>query len=564
MGAAVALWVVAVAGCRNAAAVGCCPDFSSEVGALLRAVAEGADPGTGGLSPDERSELQELYRPENAPLWLDAGCRPARSLRDALTLLAHAADDGLDPADYQNLLPPASPGLTGEALPAQDAARLDVAVSAGMLRYLRDVHLGRIDPRSIGFQLDTPRDQHDFAALLRRAIGDQTVLELVADLRPHLAQYARLGSLLRQYRACAADGMPVVPGPTTRAIHPGEAYGGTAVLARTLVALGDLPADAPAPLEPGRYEGAVVDGVRHLQVRHGLEPDGILGASTLAALRVPLDWRVRQVELTLERLRWLPHLGDQRLLVLNIPMFRLWGWDVIPADEEPRFGMDVIVGRALGTETPVLVAEMAEVVFRPYWNVPASILRREVLPRSERDPDYLAREDMEIVRGQGDGAPAVDVSPDALLELRQGALRVRQRPGPRNALGLVEFVFPNREDVYIHGTPAQALFARSRRDFSHGCVRVADPARLAEWVLQDHPEWTHDRIVAATTATQTTHVRLPNPIRVILFYTTAAAMPEDGTIHFAQDIYSHDARLDRALGELHRVRSAGSSPAPTK
>ena len=253
------------------------------------------------------------------------------------------------------------------------------------------------------------------------------------------------------------------------------------------------------------------------------------------------------IELALERLRWLPHLGDQWLIALNIPMFRLWAWDVIPPSGAPLFGMDVIVGRALSTQTPVFVAEMGEVIFRPYWNVPRSILRHEVLPKIERDRDYLHRENMEIVRGAGDNATRVDLTPETLAGLEQGVLRVRQRPGPRNALGLIKFVFPNREDVYMHGTPAQALFAKSRRDFSHGCVRVADPLALAEWVLKGRPEWPRDRILTATMGTQTIHVKLPRPIQVILFYTSAAVMPEDGTIRFAEDIYRHDARLDRAL-----------------
>ena len=166
--------------------------------------------------------------------------------------------------------------------------------------------------------------------------------------------------------------------------------------------------------------------------------------------------------------------------------------------------MDVIVGRALDTRTPVFAEEIREVMFRPYWNVPSSILRHEILPKLERDPDYLRREDMEIVRGTGDSAPRVEVTADALAGLRQGVLRVRQRPGPKNALGLIKFVFPNEEDVYMHGTPAQALFARSRRDFSHGCVRVADPVALAEWVLHDRPDWTRDRILTATMNPQTT------------------------------------------------------------
>jgi murein L,D-transpeptidase YcbB/YkuD len=153
---------------------------------------------------------------------------------------------------------------------------------------------------------------------------------------------------------------------------------------------------------------------------------------------------------------------------------------------------------------------------------------------------------MDIVSGPGDDAQAVAATPENLARLRKGALRLRQRPGPRNALGLVKFMFPNQDNVYMHGTPAPELFSRSRRDFSHGCVRVEDPIALAEWVLEDRPEWTRDRIVAAMEGSHSLQVTLLRPIQVVLFYTTSAVM-EDGTIHFAQDIYRHDARLERAL-----------------
>ncbi len=291
----------------------------------------------------------------------------------------------------------------------------------------------------------------------------------------------------------------------------------------------------------------LVEGVKRFQRRHGLEPDGALGNRTLAVLRIPAADRVRQIELALERLRWLPHLGEERLVVLNIPMFRLWAWDSMPSAVAPSFSMDVIVGRALDTQTPVFVEEMREVIFRPYWNVPRSILRNEILPMVERDPDYLGQHDMEIVRGPGDDARPVPVTAESIADLGQGVLRVRQRPGPRNSLGLIKFVFPNEENVYMHGTPAQELFSRRRRDFSHGCVRVQDPVALAEWVLEDRPEWNRDRILAAMAGSQSLHVKLTRPVRVILFYTTAAVMPEDGTIRFAEDIYRHDVRLKRAF-----------------
>jgi murein L,D-transpeptidase YcbB/YkuD len=527
-----------------------------DVQRLIEPLIDGRDSTLGALTGAERAELHELYQRHDWPWWIDALSRPTHSAHDALSLLSHAADDGLDPADYyRDLLGHLTRrvDVVSPALP--DLARFDVAVSAAMLRYLRDVHMGRVNPRTIDFRLEAPRDRHDFAALLRIAINEQRVTDLAADLSPPLAQYRLLRSMLPRYRSLAADPTLVMPPSITRTIHPGELYGDASVLQHELIEFGDLPADTPALQGSGRYEGSLVDGVKRFQIRHGLEPDGVLGKSTIAAVRAPLTWRVRQIELALERLRWVPHLGEERLIALNIPMFRLWAWDMIPPNGAPLFGMDVIVGRALNTQTPVFAEEMREVIFRPYWNVPKSILRHEVLPKIERDHEYLRREDMEIVRGAGDNAQRVELAAETLAALRNGVLRVRQRPGPRNALGLIKFVFPNALNVYMHGTPVQALFSKSRRDFSHGCVRVADPVALAEWVLQDRPEWTRDRILAVSRGTQTIHVRLPRPVQVILFYTTAAVMPEDGTIRFAEDIYRHDARLDRALDTLHRIRT---------
>jgi murein L,D-transpeptidase YcbB/YkuD len=253
------------------------------------------------------------------------------------------------------------------------------------------------------------------------------------------------------------------------------------------------------------------------------------------APNVPLSWRVRQIELALERLRWLPHLGDERFVAVNIPMFRLWAFDALRPDGKASFQTGVIVGRALNTRTPVFVEQMEEIIVRPYWNVPRSIIRNEILPALARHPGYLRAHNMEVVSAPG--AP----------------LRVRQRPGPSNALGLVKFVFPNDDHVYMHATPAPALFGFPRRDFSHGCVRVEDPVGLAEWVLAEQPEWTRERILAAMNGPASVRVELPRPIRVILFYLTAVVTPEDGVIHFAEDIYGHDARLHQAL-----TRKAGS------
>jgi L,D-transpeptidase YcbB len=519
-------------------------------GAIEASLINGLDTEFVALPPVALRELAGLYqRRAHLPLWIDATGRPGLDASDALTMLRAAADDGLEPADYAvGQLDRLTSKLRTAPPSIADLASFDVALSASMLRYLHHLHAGRIDPRTIGLRLTAPADQHDFAALVQSAVAEHRVAEAVADLMPPLAQYRALRTTLTKYRSIAreVDSAAMALPAFARVVRPGEAYPGIDALLRRLMALGDLPAGTE-PSTATVYRGALVDGVKRFQRRHGLAPDGIIGRSTHAALRIPIASRVRQIELALERLRWLPHLGEQRLLAIDIPMFRLWVWDTIPHDGEPLFGMDVIVGRALRTQTPVFVEELQELIFRPYWNVPSSIVRYEILPRLDRDPEYLRREQMEIVLGPGDDARVVAATPENLVRLRQGTLRLRQRPGPHNALGLVKFVFPNPENVYVHGTPAQSLFSRSRRDFSHGCVRAENPIALAEWALKDQPDWSRDRIVSAMNGTQSIHVRLPRPIQVVLFYTTAAVMPDDGTIHFAEDIYLQDALLDRAF-----------------
>jgi murein L,D-transpeptidase YcbB/YkuD len=310
--------------------------------------------------------------------------------------------------------------------------------------------------------------------------------------------------------------------------------------------MGDLPSLVPAPDDSSRYEGKLVEGVRRFQDRHGLEPDGVIGKGTVAALNVPFARRVRQIELGLERLRWMPDLTGGRFIVVNIPTFQLWAWDSLPADGAPTLSMNVVVGTSLKTMTPVMQEEMAYLVFRPYWNVPRSITTGEILPKLARDPGYLVLHNMELVAGGGDDARPLAATPANIERLAKGQLRVRQRPGPKNSLGLVKFIFPNDQAIYLHDTPATALFSRARRDFSHGCVRVERPVDLAAWVLSERPEWTRDRIVEAMQRGKSQRVSLPRQIPVFLFYTTALSSP-DGTVRFAEDIYGQDARLLKAL-----------------
>jgi murein L,D-transpeptidase YcbB/YkuD len=255
--------------------------------------------------------------------------------------------------------------------------------------------------------------------------------------------------------------------------------------------------------------------------------------------------RVRQIELALERLRWLPHAPEGRFLVANVPAFRLVAFRSA-TDERPALQTAIVVGRAARTQTPVFADELTHVLFRPCWYPPPSIIRNEILPALARNPAYLQRERMDIVAVTDDSSPALPLTAQSLQLLRSGRLALRQRPGPHNALGLVKFVFPNDYRVYMHDTPARSLFDRERRDFSHGCIRVKDPARLAEFVLSERPGWTAERIAAAMNGTRTMRVDVVPAIPVFIFYTTAIVRADD-TVEFFEDIYGLDAVLDRAL-----------------
>jgi len=210
--------------------------------------------------------------------------------------------------------------------------------------------------------------------------------------------------------------------------------------------------------------------------------------------------------------------------------------------------MNVVVGKAVRHNTPVFTDTMEYVVFRPYWQVPRSIIRAELIPRIVRDPDYLAKKEYEVVDSHQNVVAEGTVSGDVLDQLRAGKLSIRQEPGPKNALGLAKFIFPNSYNVYMHDTPATELFAKSRRDFSHGCIRLERPADLAAWVLRDNPGWNAERIRAAMNGSTTQQVNLAHPIPVLILYATVI-VPEDGVVHFYDDIYGHDAALEKVLAK---------------
>jgi murein L,D-transpeptidase YcbB/YkuD len=360
-------------------------------------------------------------------------------------------------------------------------------------------------------------------------------------VQPH--HYELLQQALLRYRTLAAQpGLSGLPPLATRSLEPGAPYAGAAQLRRLLVALGDLPQPDAAQAGDVTLDPELVDGIRRFQTRHGLEVDGILGPATFRALTTPLTVRVRQIELTLERWNQLPAELDTPLIFINIPQFRLFGLYSLDDRESEMLAMDVVVGQTPGRfRTPVFAAEMTHVIFRPYWDVPRSIAVRELLPAIRADAGYLRKHDFEIVSPAGGVVQPTSANLDAVAG---GALRLRQRPGPQNALGRVKFMLPNPYNVYLHDTPAQALFGHRRRTFSHGCVRVADAVALAEYVLRHDSTWTRDRILQTMNGFQTLRVDLPRPIRVFMVYGTAIPR-EDGQVWFLDDIYGHDALVAR-------------------
>lgn len=349
--------------------------------------------------------------------------------------------------------------------------------------------------------------------------------------------YAWLEAHLPRYRELAAKPWPG-PLPAVRKLSPGEAYPGAPALAAILTDLGDLPpGSAPAG---DCYEGALVDGVKRFQGRHGLTPDGVVGPGTLAALNHPYRQRLAEIEKSLAWLAGLEAPAGEKLVIVNIAAFHLSAWRGGAHDRKAALSMRVVVGRAATSATPALGGEIATLVFRPYWYVPRRIVLQEMLPAYEKDPAYLARHELELCASNDDAAPAVAVTPDAIEKLRAGTLGVRQKPGPRNALGRVKFIFPNTESITLHDTPAKSLFVRDRRDFSHGCVRVHDPAALAEFLLEGMPGWDRPAIEKAMDGARTRVVPLEPRVPVWLLYATAIANP-DGTLTFYEDVYGKGA-----------------------
>lgn len=292
-----------------------------------------------------------------------------------------------------------------------------------------------------------------------------------------------------------------------------------ALIKKRLAASGDMPAGDTSQL----FTDTLEMGVKMFQQRHGYTPDGVVTATLIKDMNVPVDTRIKQILINMDRMRWMPNKPSGNLILVNIPEFVLHVMD----GTKKVFDMNVVVGKE-GHNTVIFTGDLNQVIFSPYWNVPVSIVKSEILPAMERNPAYLASQNMEITGEEG-GYPVV-----------------RQLPGPKNSLGKVKFLFPNSFNIYFHDTPAKSLFDKDKRAYSHGCIRLAEPQKMAEYLLRNNSEWTPEKIQDAMNSGKEKYVKLDKPVPVFISYNTAW-VDERGLLNFRDDIYNHDEDLGKKM-----------------
>ena len=496
---------------------------------------------------DFRTRLTAFYAPSYAPAWL-ADNKPTANALAMIEILKAAELKGLKPEDYDA-------GLWDERVAHLDRFQFDVELTVCLMRYLADLHFGKDNPNF--YHLDPKNQDFDIPSFLRNKLMSSTDPNslLAQKVEPPFETYKRTERVLADYLAKVRE-PDIKLSDVTATIEPGSEYSEAFLLARRLIQLGDLPVGQAVPETSQSYAGALVEALKHFQTRHGLEPDGRLGKATIEQLNVPLAQRVLQLRLALERWRWLPHNFAQSPIMVNIPEFTL---RTVDKNYQTGLEMKVVVGSAYENETPVFEASLTYITFRPYWNVPTSILQNEMASKLAADRDYLAAHRYQVVNTADKVIPIPDGLTDVVLRrLLAGRYRIRQIPGPDCALGLIRFGIPNEHNVYLHDTPSQTLFTKSRRDFSHGCVRVEHPVQLAEWCLRETGRWPQSRIRAAMHGSRTFQVNLKKPVPVLLIYETAI-VERDGEVHFTLDIYHQDALLENRLARGYPSRNTSDA-----
>ncbi|HKY20824.1 MAG TPA: L,D-transpeptidase family protein [Vicinamibacterales bacterium] len=465
-------------------------------------------------------QTRRFYKRQNyQPTWIGGG-RPSKRYQELIKVLSAAEEHGLPAHLYR--------------VSAEDATpEHDVRTTATFFRYFTHLTGGRLDPRTLQSVWTLRPEKPDLVDALAGAVTNNDLVGTMNRLQPPQEEYRELQKALVRYRALAAKGgWPVIP--ASPKVKPGQPSTVMPLLRQRLAMEGDLDAAHEKDLSTV-LDANTVAAMKRFEERHRMEPDGILDPAAIQALNVPVAQRIRTIELNMERWRWLPDRMPARYLLVNVPDFRL---DAVE-NGQPVMDIRVVVGSP-DNKTPIFADEMTHVVFSPYWNVPPGIASEETIPKAASDPTFIARNNMEVVGPSGEV-----LDPAAVDWSSARGLRIRQRPGSGNALGGVKFVFPNHFDVYLHDTNTTTLFDRLERGLSHGCVRVEEPHKLAQYVLRDLPEWTPEAIEEAMRSGQERHVKLKAPIPVYILYKTAWV--RDGRIRFLKDLYGYDANQAATL-----------------
>ena len=481
------------------------------------------------------------------PAWIgkDGSVSMAESLIKAIN---HARDDGLNPADYHTVNLQLLLNEVKQKQAANEMSKPEMLVDLDLLLtdafLLLGSHLlaGRVNPETIHSDWFVKNPSANLAEVLQTALKTNRIESVLDGLRPPHTGYQALKSELHRYRQIVeSGGWPSIP----EAWHwqKGDHGAQISVLRRRLEMSGDLnPVD---DRYVSLFDDALEQAIRSFQARHGLVANGKIDAKTLGVLNVPAGIRSRQIELNLERWRWIPHELGQRYILVNIADFKL----SVVQNDYPVMEMRVVVGKDY-RRTPVFSKQMKYLVFNPYWNIPRKLAIEDILPKIRRDPDYLSRRRIKVFENWRKGAEEIDpqavdwsrVHPDNFH------YKFRREPGPHNDLGRVKFMFPNKFAVYLHDTPSRRLFQKTRRGFSSGCIRVEKPIELAELLLADNPRWSRHDILKAIKSEKNQVVRLRNQIPVHILYWTAW-VDDVGNVHFLNDIYKRDKPLDYALKE---------------
>lgn len=421
-----------------------------------------------------------------------------------------------------------------------DLAELDILLTDALLLYGSHLLGGRINPETVDPSWLIEQRERDITETLERALDSNRIEEALKGLLPEHPVYIGLKNTLYRYRVIATrGGWPMVPdGPKMK---KGDRGHRVLALRKRLIVGGDL--DEKPKVDEELFDHELENALREFQRRHGLQPDGVVGPSTLEALNVPVERRIGQIELNMERWRWLPQYMGRRYVVVNIPSFELYVFE----DNHTVIRMRVIVGKPYWN-TPVFTSNMTYLVLNPHWNIPPTIFEEETLPRIQKDPGYLSKDRIRVLKGWGEGTGEIDPRTIDWSRVKADRFnyRLRQEPGPRNPLGQIKFMFPNEFNVYLHDTPNKGLFKKTERNFSHGCIRIERPLDLAEYVLRSNPDWTRQRIREEIGKGKTQTVILEESIPVYVLYFTAW-VDDDGTIEFRDDVYGRDRALEEAL-----------------